>query len=87
MQNLAQKHLFYKQIVVRACNGCCTAPLTDYINNRIYQESIDQSDYDGVRSDKRLYFHQRANASNTIQDEKLEKNDSKINPIKKGCNT
>ena len=41
MDNLTQKHLLYKQFVACACNGCSTAPLTDYINNPVYQELID----------------------------------------------
>ena len=79
MDNLAQKHLLYKQIVAWACNGCSTAPLTDYINNPVYQELIDKSNYDGVKRDKRIYFDLRASAGCTTVAEKLERNDSKIN--------
>ena len=40
MGNLTQKNLLYKQFVTWACDGCSVAPLTDYINNPIYQELI-----------------------------------------------
>ena len=42
MDNLTQKHLLYKQFVAWACKGCSVAPLTDYINNPIYQELVDE---------------------------------------------
>ena len=40
--NLTQKHLLYKQFVAWRCNGYSTAPLSDYINNPVYQELVDQ---------------------------------------------
>ena len=90
MDNLTRKHLFYKQFVVWACNGYSTAPLTDYINNPVYQELIDQSDYDSVKSDERIYLDLRASTGYTTEAEKLERNDSKINfamQLKKGGDT
>ena len=38
--NLTQKHLLCKQFVAWSCNG--TAPLSDYINNPVYQGLIDE---------------------------------------------
>ena len=38
IDNLKQKHLLYKQFVAWNCNGSSVAPLTDYMNNKIYQE-------------------------------------------------
>ena len=61
------------------CNGCCIAPLTDYINNPIYQELIDEDKYDGNTSDERIYLDLRASSRYTNEAEKLERNDSKIN--------
>ena len=52
--NLKQKNLLYKQFVVWSCNGCSTAPLTDYVNNPVYQELIDKEDYCAERSDERI---------------------------------
>ena len=79
MDNLMQKHLLYKQFVAWACNGCSTGPMTDYINNPVYKKLIDESDYDGVKSDERVYLDLRASAGYTKDTEKLERNDSKIN--------
>ena len=62
MDNLTQKHLLYKQFVACACNGCSTAPLTDYINNPVYQELIDESNYGGFKSDEKIYLDLRASA-------------------------
>ena len=56
VDNSMQKYLLYKQFVAWDCNGCSTAPLTDYINNLVHQELIDESDYNRVRSDERVYL-------------------------------
>ena len=44
--------MLLKQFVAWACNGCSTAPLSDYINNPAYHELIDESDYNGNTSDE-----------------------------------
>ena len=62
-----------------SCNGSSVAPLTDYINNPIYQELIDEDDYFNIKSDERIYLDLRASSGYTSEAEKLEKNDSKIN--------
>ena len=62
-----------------SCNGSSVAPLTDYINNPIYQELIDEDDYVNTKSDERIYLDLRASSGYTSEAEKLEKNDSKIN--------
>ena len=36
IDNLTQKHLLYKQFVAWSCNGSSVAPLTDYMNDKIY---------------------------------------------------
>ena len=56
MGNLTQKHLLYKQFVAWTWNGCSTAPLTNYINNLVYQELIDENKYDSDKSNERIYF-------------------------------
>ena len=45
VNNNTQKHLLFKQIVAWSCTGCSVAPLTDYINNPIYQELPTENDY------------------------------------------
>ena len=79
MDNLTQKHLLYKQIVAWACDGCSVAPLTDYINNPIYQELVDEDQYSENKSDERVYLDLRASCGYTNEAEKLERNNSKIN--------
>ena len=65
--------------MVWSCNGSSVAPLTDYINNPIYQELIDKDDYFNTKSDERIYLDLRASSGYTSEAEKLERNDSKIN--------
>ena len=77
--NSIQEHLLYKQFVAWTCNGCSSAPLTDYTNNPVYQELIDEDSYNGVRSNERVYLDLRANAGYTSEAKKLKRNDSKIN--------
>ena len=37
------------------CGGCSTAPLTQYINNPIYQELTEEDQYTGTERDDRIY--------------------------------
>ena len=62
IDSLTQKHLLYKQFVAWNCNGSRVAPLTDYMNNKIYQELIDEDNYFEVRSNERLYLDLRASS-------------------------
>ena len=77
--NSIQEYLLYNQFVAWTCNGCSSAPLTDYTNNPVYQELIDEDSYNGVRSNERVYLDLRANAGYTSEAKKLKRNDSKIN--------
>ena len=71
----------FKQFAAWSCNGSSVAPLTDYINNPVYQELIDEDDYFEVKSDERTYLDLRASSWYMKEAEKLEKkkSDSKIN--------
>ena len=71
--------MLYKQFVAWSGNGCGSAPLTDYINNAVYQELIDEDSYNGIRSDERVYLDLRASAGHISEAKRLERNDSKIN--------
>ena len=79
IDNLTQKHLLFKKFVAWNCNGSSVAPLTDYINNPIYQELIDEDDYREIRSDERVHLDLRASFGYSKEAKKLERNDSKIN--------
>ena len=78
VDNFSEKHLLYKQFVAWSCNGCSTAPLTDYINNPVYQELIDEDKYFEAKNDERIYLDLRASSGYTKKAEKLEGNDSGI---------
>ena len=44
-----EKLLLYKMLVAHSCDGCSSAPLTQYKNNPIYQEIIDTSIWEEVK--------------------------------------
>ena len=46
--------MVYKKFVVWSCDGSSVAPLTDYMNNPICQELIDEDDYNEVKIDERV---------------------------------
>lgn len=48
------------------------------MNNAIYQELIDEDDYNEVKSDERVYLDLRASSRYTNEGERLERNNSKI---------
>ena len=60
-------------------NGSSVAPLTDYINNPVYQQLIDEDDYFDSRSDERIYLDLRTSSGYTSETEKLERNNPKSN--------
>ena len=78
INNLTQRYLLCKQFVAWSCIGSNVAPLTDYKNNQIYQELINENDYFETKRDERIYLDLRASSGCTNKTEKLERNDSKI---------
>ena len=78
IKNLTQRHLLYKQFVAWSCGGSSVAPLSDYMNNPIFQELVSEDEYFDVRSDERIYLDLRDSSGYVKEAEKLEKNDSKI---------
>ena len=79
VDNLTQRYLLYKQFVVWNCNGSSVAPLSECMNNLIFQELPDENTYFSAKSDKRIYLDLRASSGYVREAEKLERNDSKIN--------
>ena len=78
--NLAQRHLLYKQFLAWNCNGSSVvAPITDYIDNPIFQELPDEDTYFSLKSNEKIYLDLRATSGYVKEAEKLERNDSKIN--------
>ena len=54
--NLTERNLLHKQFVAWSCNSSDVAPLTDYVNNSMYQELINKNDYFETISDERIYL-------------------------------
>ena len=50
IDNLTQKHLLYKQFVAWNCYGSSVAPLTEYMDNPIFQELLDEESYYSLKS-------------------------------------
>ena len=52
-------------------------PLSEYMNNPIFQELPDEDKYFSVTNDDRMYLDLRATSGHVKKVEKLERNDSK----------
>ena len=79
VDNLTQKHLLYKQFLAWDCNGSSVAPISDYMDNPIFQELPEEQTYFSLKSDEKVYLDLRANSGYVKEAEKLERKDSKIN--------
>ena len=73
IDNLTQRHLLYKQFVAWSCNDSSVAPLSDYMNNPMYQELTLENQYFDVKSDEGLYLDLRATSGYVKEAKKLEK--------------
>ena len=78
IENLTQRHLLYKQFVAWSCDELSVAPLSDYMDNLVFQELISEDNHVGVKSDERVYLDLRASSDYMKEAEKLERNNSKI---------
>ena len=73
IDNLTQRYFLCKQFVAWSHDGLSVAPLSDYINNPVFQELISKGDYFGVKSDERVYLDLRASSNYMKEAGKLEK--------------
>ena len=71
--------MLYKQFLAWSGNGSSVAPISDYIDNPIFQELPDEETYFSLKSDEKVYLDVRATSGYVREAEKLERNDSKIN--------
>ena len=71
--------MLYKHFVAWNCNGSSVAPLTEYMDNPIFQELLDEESYYSLKSNEKVYLDLRASFGYIREAEKLERNDSKIN--------
>ena len=70
------KNILYKMLVAKACDGCSTAPLTQYKNNEIYQEITEEDKFADNDTDDRIYIDMRRSKRYTVELEKLYRDDS-----------
>ena len=64
--------------VTHSCNDCSSAPLTQYENNDIYRELIEEDDYFGDERNERVYIDMRRSKGYTDELEKINHDDSGI---------
>ena len=72
------KNILYKMLVAKACDGCSTAPLTQYKNNEIYQEITEEDKLTDNETDDRIYIDMRRSKDYTDELEKLNRDDSSL---------
>ena len=75
INNLMQRHLLWKQFVAWSCNRSSVAPISDYMNNTIFQELGDKDDHYDIKSNERIYLDLRESPGYVKEAEKLERND------------
>ena len=62
--------------IAKQCNGCSTAPLTQYKNNEIYQEIMAEDEYTNNDTDDRISIDMRRSKGYTDELEKINRDDS-----------
>ena len=72
------KHNLYKMLPSYFCKGYSSAPLTQYINNPIYQDMTPEEDWGGDKRDDRLYIDLRRSKGYTDELEKIYRDDSQL---------
>ena len=70
------KNILYKIFTTKQCNGCSTVPLTQYKNDKIYQEITSEDDYTTTNTDDRIWIDMRRSKGYTDESEKINRNDS-----------
>ena len=70
------KSILYKMLVAKACEGCSTAPLTQYKNNKIYQEITEEDVFTTNDTDDRIWIDMRRSKGYTDELEKISRDDS-----------
>ena len=65
-------------LVAHSCDGCSSAPLTQYKNNLIYQEITDEDKFTDNTRDDCIYIVVRKSKGYTDELEEINRNDSGI---------
>ena len=69
------KYWLYCMLVAFTCGGCSSAPLTQYINNPIYQELTEEDEFTENERDYRIYVDMRRSKEYTNELEKINRDD------------
>ena len=78
LQKEDEKNILFKMLVAHACNGCSSAPLTQYKNNEIYQEITAEDEFTSNEKDNRIYIDMRRSKGYTDELEKINRDDSGV---------
>ena len=70
------KNILCKMLVAYNCEGCSSAPLTQYKNNEIYQEMTEEDEFTTNSKDDRILIDMRRSKGYTDELEKLNRDDS-----------
>ena len=70
------KNVLCKTLVAKACESCSTAPLTQYKNNKIYQEITEEDVFTTNDTDDRIWIDMRRSKGYTDELEKISRDDS-----------
>ena len=70
------KNILYKMLVAYQCDGCSSAPLTQYKNNPRYQEMTEEDEFTTNENDDTILIDMRRSKGYTDELEKLKRGDS-----------
>ena len=70
------KYWLYCMLAAFTCGGCSSAPLTQYINNPIYQELTEEDEFTENERDYRIYVDMRRSKEYANELEKINRDDS-----------
>ena len=62
-------------LVAFTCGGCSSAPLTQYINNPIYQELTEEDKFTDTDRDDRIYIYMQRSKGCTDELGKINRDD------------
>ena len=72
------KYQLYCMLAAFTCGGCSSAPLTQYINNPIYQVLTEQDEYTDTERDDPIYIDMQRSKGYTDELEKINRDDSQL---------
>ena len=73
--------ILYKMFLVFQCNGCSTAPLSQYKNNEIFQELTTEENYTTANTDDRILIDLWRSKGYSDELEKITRDDSGLGVV------